>query len=72
MMQKLNRTALSARLWFAERRDVLGSEAGIATWVEIALVIAIVLAIALFVSTVLVPAITGGFAKAGTNIKNLS
>lgn len=72
MIERLDRQAIRARLWFAERRDILGSEAGIATWVEVALIIAIVLFIALFVYKVLVPDITGGFSKAGTNIQNLS
>jgi Flp pilus assembly pilin Flp len=72
MIEKLNQSATRAWLWFADRRDVLGSEAGMATWVEVALIVAIVLGIAIFVDKVLVPDITGGFSKAGTNISNLS
>lgn len=70
-MDKLNQAYMQVWSWMVARRDQLGSEAGIATWVEIALIIGFVLVIALVVSTVVVPAVTGGFSKAANTINGL-
>ena len=71
MINRLNGKCMQAWAWLASRKAELGDEAGIATWVEIALIIGFVLVIALVVSTVVVPAITGGFGKAANTINGL-